>query len=215
MATIYVKEKDTLPDRKPFDFYRTPPSLAFAALSRVSYNIPNVKTILDPGCGDGVWGIQARRLWPNAEITGCDIQQFDKPAEYDNWHMGYDFTDFPTMYDSFDLVIGNPPFRDAQSFVKNSVNMLTAKGSVVFLLKLAFLETETRWRELYTTEAYRPTKVYVSTRRVSFTGDGKTNADSYGVYQWHSPARRGLTFDGAKKFNHTILDWLRWKYDEE
>lgn len=186
MTTIYVSDKDKLPKRNDFDFYPTPLAVAQDALTYIPLTT-NPTCILDPGAGTGVWGKAARVLFPKATITGVDLRPVPKAPAYNFWFNG----DFLLMdaTPAFDLVIGNPPYKYAEQFVRQSFKLLEQGGYLVMLLRLNFLESQTRatglWRQ------HPPLEVVVSSKRVSFTGDGKTNATAYAYFIW----QKGYTGD--------------------
>lgn len=178
--------------RRQEDFYPTPEPPVIAALDCLpSGFMPH--TILDPGAGTGVWGDVARRRWPDAAITGTELRSELPTSAYNAWRDG----NFLTMpwYQTFDLVIGNPPYKLAEEFVRRSVELTNHNGYIVLLLRLGFLEGQARgeslWREL------RPAKVAVSSMRPSFTGDGKTDGSAYATFVWQ------IGYHGP-----TMLDWM-------
>lgn len=86
----------------------------------------------------------------------------------------------------------------AEACVRRGLRSIYGDGAVVMLLRLAFLEGQARGRGLW--REHPPTRVRVLTRRPSFTGNGKTDATAYAVFEWAAePARQ------------TQLDWLDWK----
>ncbi len=193
-------------ERRANDFYETP--LAFAATTM--YSIPCdstvVQTALDPGAGRGVWGQALRRFNPTVHITGIDIQHpsdlIDDPelfAEtYDEWHMT-DYVEWETDK-KYNLIFGNPPFNLVHEFVDKSLGLLAPKGQLVFLMRLAMLESQKRYKTWWTHSPIR--KVMVSPRRISFTGDGKSDDTAYAVFVWQEG------FEGKPQ-----LDWMWWDYD--
>lgn len=198
---MIIQTTKPLRPRDPDDHYPTPPGLALAALRLFPFQ---PKTILDPGAGTGVWGSVARELWPGAFICGVDNTFPDKPPAYDLWRVHDYLSDEAAVYSGADLVVGNPPYRSAEEFVRQALRDVMPSGMIIFLLRLAFLEGQARmaglWRE------WPPTSVHVLGKRPSFTGDGKTDATAYAVYVWRKSA-------GLPNWK-TTLDWLDWK-DEE
>jgi hypothetical protein len=193
-------------ERRENDFYETP--LAFAAT--VMYNIPchpaAVETALDPGAGRGVWG-RALRPWNHsAEITGVDIQppseliknhtEFERA--YNQWHF-CDFLEWEAPK-KYDLIMGNPPFKLVHEFVDKCLGLLEPNGQLVFLMRLAMLESQKRYKTWWTHSPIK--KVMVSPKRISFTGDGKSDDTAYAVFIWQEG------FDGRPQ-----LDWMWWDYD--
>ncbi len=195
---IIMTTKELRP-RDKNDFYPTPIELCRAALGLL-YNW-KFSTILDPGSGDGVWGRVAREKWPTAHIEGVDIA-----PKLDYSYNVIHETDFLVSFNStrpqYDLVIGNPPYKYAEQFIRKSRSLLQKRGCMVLLLQLAFLEGQKRGEGLW--KEFRPYAVHVLSRRPSFTGNCKTDATAYGIYLWR---------DWSSET--TELEWLNWDYDDQ
>lgn len=200
---IIQTDKEMRP-RDARDFYPTPEGLVLAILHAiapwVSLNERSPR-ILDVGAGHGIWGKIVRKLWPHAHIAGVD-NHFHHPrvsGVYDVWFV-CDFLEF--NWEGYDIIIGNPPYKYAEEFVRHAHKFC---DSVIYLLRLAFLESQTRlyglWQEII------PIIVWVLGRRPSFTGDGKTDATAYAVYWWNK-----RVFDFIK--NAPLLRWMEWDYLE-
>lgn len=108
----------------------------------------------------------------------------------------------PQYYDTdtwFDLIVGNPPYADAEEFVRESMRYLRHGGVLAYLLRLAFLEGQDRsaglWRE------FPAHTVAVASKRPSFTGNGKTDATAYAMYYFVKG------YDGP-----TFLKRIDWDY---
>jgi hypothetical protein len=183
MTTIYTTAEKlaSLPERNGFDFYPTPLEVAADALSFVPL-VEQPMMILDPGAGTGVWGQAARqRYGPASFIKGVEIREDATPHEaYDAWVK----SDYLNMlsFGGYDLIVGNPPYKHAEQFVRKSFGHLKKGGVLVFLLRLAFLEGLQRGQNLFA--YYPPQMVVVRSRRVSFTGNGKSNATAYAYFIW-------------------------------
>lgn len=199
MTIIYSSKP--LREREPSDFYPTPKELIRAVLKDYAYNHSEPKSILDPGCGDGVWGEVAKEFWPNAKITGIDIRKIPRNNSYDNW-ITDDFLNSKNymVAQNFDLVIGNPPFKYAEQFLD-----LCMGTNVIFLLRASFLESKKRYEKYYRHKDKCPTEVKISTRRISFTGNKKSDNTMYGIYYWLK----------SNFISQTRLGWLDWDYDKE
>jgi len=87
---------------------RTPIPVAEQILRALMLDLGKRARILDVGCGEGAWGVAARRVWPHAEISGIDIRTVDPSDAYNIVFVG-DFREYRSV-EYYDLVIGNPPF---------------------------------------------------------------------------------------------------------
>lgn len=178
-----LRVKEARRPRSQHDFYATPRGHVEAALDLVC---GTPRQILDPGAGGGPWGSGARQRWPDARITGVEIDPRFLDTRY---HAGYNvwlsrdyLTPEPEQWlPPCDLVMGNPPFAQAEAFVRQSLRVLSFGGVCVFLLRLAFLESKGRAGGLFT--EHPPEVVSVCAGRPRFY-DNKTGADAFAVYLW-------------------------------
>lgn len=203
-----VKTTAPMRPREPLDYYPTPLDLCVTALRTANFNTPRNRTltILDPGCGTGVWGQAARIVWPDSWLVGVDVNR-DRLAIAESTgvygeliHKSFSAV---TMIPSFDLVIGNPPYGEAEMFVRRSVGMLSHRampGSVLFLLRLAFAESQGRYQRMYS-NGLKPYRIASLVERPSFTGDGKTDATAYALFEWCPAVHDGMT----------EFEWLSWR----
>lgn len=183
--------RDLLPERRTFDYYPTSPETIKSALDLLDIT---PKHVLDPGAGAGNWGEAIHRRWPAAHLYGAEAQMFPAHPDYTSWIRG-DFADYEPEV-KFDLVMGNPPYSEAESFLRRSLSFCAPGGIVAFLLRLAFLEGQGRRDGLFA--EYPPKTVAVCSKRPSFTGDGRTNATAFCMIYWQ------LGYQGG-----TQLTWLR------
>lgn len=191
-----IQTTKVLQPRSKHDFYPTPLGLCHAAL--VLLPDEPYQWFLDPGAGTGPWGRAARTLYPDSYIVGverypCHFCPHDHV--YDEYHYA-DYLEWePTV--KFSTITGNPPYNQAQAFVDKSLDILDNGGRVLFLLRLAFLESQKRsewWME-------KPLKkLWVLSNRPSFTGDGKTDDTAYALYLFEKG------FDGMAQ-----LSWILWE----
>jgi hypothetical protein len=184
--------------RDPHDFYPTLTGYVRAALSLLPVGY-TPETILDPGAGTGVWGQVARERWPHAWIEGVEVRSTPHPDAYDVWFIG-DLARY-THPPMIDLVIGNPPYKLAEQFVRRSLDLLLPSGYLVFLLRLGFLEGQDRnftaeekaelvkkgkrFKSMETglLRAHPPQAVGVYVQRPSFIGGG-TDMTAYAAFVW-------------------------------
>lgn len=198
-----IQTTKELRPRQENDFYPTPIELCRAALGLIGEY--RFDTVLDPGCGAGVWGEAARKFWPDAEITGVDIKVPYINKNYNFIHEGNFLSPLhPMQKGYYDLVIGNPPYKFAEEFIRQGRECLGLFGRMVLLLRLNFLEGQKRGKGLW--KEFRPNDVYVLSRRPSYTGDRKTDATAYMIAIWRN--------DFLSRYDTTNLHWLDWDYDK-
>ena len=172
------KTKDIGEVIESVEFYPSPLNLCTAALKL----IPNVYTAgyaLDPGAGSGVWGTAFRELNKHAHLVGIEKRRLVMPKGYNLW----DTEDYLKEVWGFryDIIFGNPPYSLAEEFIRKGISELEQGGYLVFLLRLAFLESRKRvpfYKE------FPPKEVSVLSRRPSFYGNGKTDATAYALFIW-------------------------------
>lgn len=230
MTVIYSDKP--LEKRLPYDFYETPTHLAYAALSNLpdpkGRLIQNIKLVHDLGAGSGNWGTALRMLMGvRAKLVGVDITGAPKgrsASSYTRW-IQTDYLDnayfehIPPKFRHPNLIMSNPPFRHAEAFIRRGWQELAEGGWMVFLLRLAFLESKRRvtglWREL------PPYKVSVLAERIPWGNhpkgeQGKSDDTAFALYYFHkSPAvSAGITSVTAgyvTPMGGTRLEWLSWK----
>lgn len=195
-------------DRRENDFYETPLAFAATALYNVPCELLHVKTALDPGMGNGVWGRAFRRYNSIAHLAGVEIapegdlcgwtHEMTKEGMYNDVYVS-DFTEWETDA-KYDLIMGNPPFKFVHEFVDKSLDLLAPRGQLVFLMRLAMLESQKRYKKWWTRTPLK--KVMVSPKRISFTNDGKSDDTAYAVFVWQEG------WDAKP-----ILEWMWWDYD--
>lgn len=185
---VIITNKKLKP-RETNDFYPTPYGLAIRMCEKF-IDRKKVQSVIDPGYGNGVFGLAVRDHtgWGNDEIIidGVDIidRELINGDAYSNTYVE-DYLQFENPGESFglyDIAIGNPPFKLAEEFVLKSYSLINKKGKVVFLLKLAFLESRKRANGLF--KGLPPSVVYVLAGRPSFDGTGRSNDSAYAVFVW-------------------------------
>lgn len=195
---VIITSKKTKP-RPVNDFYRTPDALAERMVREfVCPHMRHEPFILDAGAGDGVFG-RALRATINSRVKqhvdGIDIVAHER-APYDNYYV-QDFREYnpPRPYH---FIVGNPPYKLAEEFVRHAFTLLAPGGKIIFLLKLAFLESKGRARGLFVDLPLE--KVSVLAGRPSFDGTGKTNDYAFAVFVWCN----------TKTLAPARLSWLDW-----
>lgn len=188
-----LKTDKVLPDRRPNDEYLTPYAeieAAYGHLLKIApqYDPYRVRKwrefrILDVGANTGRWGRTARKLWPDAIITGVELQEQPQPDGYDYWCAGTDFRDWKDDNPgSFDLIVGNPPFYCAEELVRTALSLLSLDGALYFLLPTEFRHGQRRYLGLY---QEFPLKWWCPfTGRINWDGCGSSNPRDYAMYFW-------------------------------
>lgn len=201
---IITTEKKMRP-RDPHDHYPTPIDVCRAALRLLPWKIASrdhmKELVADPGAGSGVWGQAAGEIWVQALIDGCDIRDLPKPQGYEQWITGRNFLSLKLGENVYDLVMGNPWYKDAEAVVRKSICITRPGGYVCFLLRLAFLEGQDRGAKFW--KEFPPQSVHVLSARPSFITSGPkaghTDATAYAIYIW----QKGW-------MGQPTLGWLDW-----
>lgn len=182
MSSVHWKALETqgvaMRPRHPYDFYPTSDEFVMSQLTLVTVK---PSWVLDIGMGDGIYGYCVNKRWQDAKIVGVEIR-LDAPfMRWYDWNMRGDFM---TMKPEpmFDLVIGNPPYKDAERILRHAMKCLRPGGELIFLLRLSFLASMGRY-SMFQFE-FPPKEITVCSDRPSFTGDGKTDASEYMFAKW-------------------------------
>lgn len=184
-------------ERDLLDRYYTPDAVALACVRTL--DLRGVRYALEPSVGQGAW-VRALRFHSTPlsgphlpiHIATCDVDPEAKHESSDEIVHG-PFEESISPGARFDLVLGNPPFSQAEEHVGLALHH---GQTVAFLLRLAFLEGGKRldfWRK------HPAAQVHVLVNRPSFTGGG-TDSAAYGFFIWHRGHR-----------GPTIIHHLDWK----
>jgi hypothetical protein len=175
-------------ERSPADFYPTPGWCVERLLEHPAFrrevrmeDWSRRPLWLEPGAGEGaiILAVNQALLGGAPLWTAVDIRPEVKPSldRLCEAALLRDIVRDGLPAGPWDLVIGNPPFREAQAFIEKS---LMVCDSVVFLLRLAYLSSGKRAPFMRA----NPPDVYVLPDRPSFNGVGVDSAD-YGWFHWH------------------------------
>jgi hypothetical protein len=127
------------------DFYPTPPwaTRAFCefVLGKLGFSIADLKKMIcaEPAAGEGHMAEILREYF--GEVRASDV--FDYGRNYEVASYTGEGPDILSPMDDVDFVITNPPFIGALPFVERALK--EAKVGVAMLVRLAWIETETRW----------------------------------------------------------------------
>ena len=166
--------------RKELDYYGTPGWAARAIFPFVPLN----GRILEPSAGEGAivetliaHGVDRER------ITAIEIDPGRAERCQGRTGVVTHCADFLTWADPtpYDLVIGNPPFVEAQAFVEASLKLTEpVGGTVAMLLRGGFLESKGRVRF----HRAHPSDLYVFAKRPIFIVGTQGDSAVYGWFKW-------------------------------
>jgi len=174
--------------RDPTDYYATTPELAALVIEAIAPMVRTPASILEPGCGAGVWLDALARTWPEAELRGIEIHE--DLAAYSR-QRGFSVRTGDLLNNELgdhDLIIGNPPFRHLDDLVPLLLDHLRPNGWLVLLLRLNFLAGQDRYARLW--QSRPPAFVLPLPARPGFSPDGSTDATDYAIYLWSATATR-------------------------
>jgi hypothetical protein len=187
-------------ERRPDDVYETPHWLIEAALELVSP--PPLPAILDVHAGDGRWGTAAIDRWPDCHIEGVEKRPLPRPSGFDGWHSHCLFPECAGDFRrTFDLILGNPSYQNVEATIRAGWDLLAPAGTMLFLLPLRFLASQSRRDGLF--REIPPKSVTVCSKRPSFQADGKTNATDFGLFLWSRCWRGTPALKWLKETNGT------------
>lgn len=188
--------------RRKGDSYQTPPVLAqaLARILRRDGYLRDGDRVLEPSAGEGAFARAFVEVARPSFLATVDPYhpkpELPKGSVDKHLHSRQPFEQLVTGK-RFDLVGGNPPYSLAETHVRHGLSLLTPGGTLAFLLRLAFFESQERipfWRE-HPAEA-----VYVLSERPSFTGGG-TDSTAYAMIVWRN----------ARPVYPTRLEVVSWK----
>ena len=176
--------------RISLDAYYTPDRLAEACLSTFSPAV-SPKVVVEPSVGGGAYARAIRKRWPNVHLVGYDLNKTAQGAALcDDFYWTNWATVAPTQ--KCDMVLGNPPYSEAEEHVELALRRVKSGGMVGMLLRLSFASGKGRvpfWQKR-TQDLY---SVHVLAERPSFTG-GTTDACDYGWFVWRPGVQNVPTF---------------------
>lgn len=162
-------------------------------------------TILEPSVGRGAFvravratrGVQRMDLIfgvdIDAEVSGLSEADLGKVGDFLDPHLFDEWMETPPS-----LIIGNPPFSQAEDHIRRAMEVVRQFGTVAFILRLDFLGSKCRrefWKE------YPAVRYDVIRPRPSFTG-GRTDSCQYAFFQWVKDAPVFETISG-------FADWRK------
>lgn len=169
-------------EREANDFYATDP-IAIDKLLKVEKPSDHIWE-----CAAGEGHLAERLKEFGFEVTTSDIIERNYKLDFiqDFLQMSQCGLGVNEEYD----ILTNPPYKYAKEFVLHALNLIRNGRKVYMFLKLTFLESKARYKELFS--KYPPKKVYVFSERVLCAKnaefqkmkDGGGSAVAYAWYIW-------------------------------
>ena len=165
--------------RAPLDQYFTPDGVAKACVDTL--DLSAARHIVEPSVGGGAFARAIRALAPSAHITGYDLDPNVEGRHACDTFIAGDWAS-AVVSPAPDVILGNPPFNEAQAHVEHALSATRSGGIVGMLLRLAFTEGIARsafW------DKYRSSldAIFVFSKRPSFVG-GACDSCAYGWFVW-------------------------------
>lgn len=154
-ATLAASNHSEL-NRASHDYYATDPRAVEKLLEYEKFN----KNILEPCCGEG--HISKVLIANGYEVVSQDL--IDRGFGIG----GIDFLTYKEKWNGD--IITNPPYRQALDFVDKSIDIIAEGSRVAMLLKIQFLESQSRLKFF---KKHPPKLVYVFSKRTNCVRNGK------------------------------------------
>lgn len=175
---------------RKLDFFPTPPWAARACAEYVLALDPCARRVVEPAAGEGHFVEPLREYFET--VYASDIHDYGR-----GYFVG-DFIDGQSML--CDWVITNPPFKDAEAFVRKG--LLVARRGVAVLCRIALLEGAGRFL-MFSTPETQLTHVCVFAERVPMQlGSWDPELSSATCYAL-------FVFDKHRAGSAPVVNWFR------
>ena len=152
-----------------FDYFPTPPWATRALLERLDINAGEI--VAEPACGQGHMARPLRERFETVYASDIQDMGFGEVRDYL----------FPGADLEVDWTITNPPFKLAEQFIKQALR--TSRVGVAMLVRIAFLEGISRYKNLFLTTP--PTLILPFVERVPMVkGRVDPKVSSATMYCW-------------------------------
>lgn len=178
-------------EREALDYYATPTKEVVNILETIGLDLKG-KYVLEPCCGGGHMVEGILQYEPKAKVIATDVQ--GRENHFAAEHMSkygvvyrhgedWDFLSENYACNGVDYTIMNPPFSLLIPFVQHAVDI--TKTGVLMLGKLQFLETQSRYNEIFKTMP--PSDIYGYIDRIACYkgGNFSIKPSSIEAYAWY------------------------------
>lgn len=178
--------------RRTNDAYYTPEGAAYAIVRHLveTKRLPRkaTTTLLEPHVGGGAWVSALKRARVPGLIHASDVDPNAAGLVHPDGDVAGEVADFLVhVYGMlFDVILGNPPFGNAEEHVRRALELLRPGGLLIFLLRRNWLGAA---RFDFIAEGRAPVDEIVLAPRLSFT-DGGTDEQEYSVFIWRGGEKR-------------------------
>ena len=155
-------------EREPYDYYATDPKAVDYLLKHETFD----HNIWECACGEGNISKRLEKYGYNVKSTDLVYRNFGEKES----------VNFLMQYEKFDGdIITNPPFKIALEFIQKALEL--SKRKVAMFVKLQFLETQKRYKELFLKNP--PSKIYIFVKRMKcFKNNEQTTYGSAISFCW-------------------------------
>jgi hypothetical protein len=181
-----VSRAKPVAERNALDFYATPQPLAFAICEHIDSRF-RPSHIIEPSAGHGPFVRAARSLWgDSSSVLAVDVDPEKLPelseagADVVLAMAWQDFASVPRGNEGPTLIVGNPPFREAEAHIRFALGWMAPGDQLAFLLRLNLLGSRSRLDLWGSTPLVEVTPIVP---RPSFTGGG-SDATEYALFRW-------------------------------
>ena len=125
--------------REEADWYPSPEDVMNELLENT--DIPVTGPVLDAGAGTGI--LMQPLLDAGIEVAGVELHDRGAPAHL-NIDTGIDFLEIPLVMPGTGEIVMNPPFKQADDFVRHALGLLEPGGRVRALMRLTWMAAKRR-----------------------------------------------------------------------
>ena len=177
------------------DFYTSPPDFVEQCFKRGILDNDINWRVYEPFAGNG--HISNLLKDKGLEVITNDIVERAIPLDFVQDYFSKDYKD-PEQYD---IVVTNPPYKQAQKFVELCLPRLKKSDKLVVLLRLDFLTSQARGK--FFTEVGQLKEVHIYSYRIKCLkegiDDGASSAVNYAIFVWEAGYKGSPTISWITK----------------